>query len=55
VPGVAILNRAGGIASDLTGKPLDFGHGDRLPTLGLIVSSRAAHEQVVAAYEAIKA
>ena len=54
VPGVAILTRAGGIASDLTGKPLDFTHGDRLPTLGLIVSSRAAHEQVVAAYQAIK-
>ncbi len=54
VPGTAILTRAGGIASDLTGKPLDFTHGDRLPTLGLIVSSRAAHERIVAAYQAIK-
>jgi 3'(2'), 5'-bisphosphate nucleotidase len=55
VPGVAILQAAGGVASDLTGAALDFRHGERLPTLGVIVSSRAAHAQVVDALKAVLA
>jgi 3'(2'), 5'-bisphosphate nucleotidase len=55
VPGVAILQHAGGVVTDLTGKALDFSQGDRLPTLGVLVSSAGAHEPVLAALHAVQA
>lgn len=51
--GGALVAAAGGIVSDLTGAPLDFSQGERLPRIGVIVSSAAAHEAVLAGVQAL--
>lgn len=51
--GGALVAAAGGIVTDLTGEPLDFSQGERLPRMGVIVSSAAAHEAVLAGVQAL--
>ena len=47
--GVALVEAAGGVVTDLDGSPLDFSRGDTLPNAGMIVSNGQHHRQVVAA------
>jgi len=48
--GVAVIVEAGGQVSDVTGKPLEFGHGRQLEVnKGVIVTNGAFHAEVVAA------
>lgn len=49
VAGVALVQGAGGMATDLDGRPLDFSQGESLPNAGMIVSNGQHHERVVAA------
>ncbi|MDX2137834.1 MAG: inositol monophosphatase family protein [Chloroflexota bacterium] len=51
--GGALVAAAGGVVTDLTGEPLDFSQGERLPRMGVIVSSAAAHEAVLAGVQAL--
>ena len=47
--GVALVQAAGGVATDLDGSALDFSQGETLPNPGMIVSNGARHERVVEA------
>ena len=49
VAGVALVQGAGGMATDLDGSPLDFSRGESLPNPGMIVSNGQHHERVVEA------
>lgn len=49
VAGVALVQAAGGMATDLDGGPLDFSQGETLPNPGMIISNGAHHGRVVAA------
>ena len=47
-----IAQEAGAIVSDVSGSPLDFGHGRRLErNRGIITATRGLHEQIIAAIE----
>lgn len=47
--GVAIVQAAGGMATDVDGSPLDFSQGHIVPNRGMLVSNGAVHEKLVAA------
>ena len=47
--GVALVQCAGGMATDLDGSRLDFSRGDSLPNAGMIISSGVHHQRLVAA------
>ena len=47
--GAALVQRAGGVVTDLDGGPLDFSCGETLPNAGMIISNGAIHERVVEA------
>ncbi len=49
VAGVALVQGAGGMVTDLDGSPLDFSRGESLPNPGMIVSNGQHHERVVEA------
>lgn len=49
VAGVALVQGAGGKATDLDGGPLDFSRGETLPNPGMIISNGQHHERVVEA------
>ncbi len=49
VAGVALVQAAGGMVTDLDGGPLDFSGGETLPNPGMIISNGAHHGPVVAA------
>ena len=50
--GMIIAQEAGAIVSDISGSPLDFGHGRRLErNRGIITATRGLHEQIIAAIE----
>ncbi|MCC6614652.1 MAG: hypothetical protein IT320_14320 [Anaerolineae bacterium] len=53
VPGVAIVQAAGGIVSDLDGEPLDFSRGRTLPKQGVVVSSARAYPLVLDAVKIV--
>ncbi|MBE0689964.1 MAG: hypothetical protein IH587_07560 [Anaerolineae bacterium] len=55
VPGVAIVQAAGGIVSDLDGEPLDFSQGKTLPKQGVVVSSASAYPRVLDAVRHVRA
>ena len=55
VAGVALVQAAGGTATDLDGSPLDFSQGETLPNPGMIVSNSAHHERVVEAVQRVMA
>jgi 3'(2'), 5'-bisphosphate nucleotidase len=48
-PGVALVQAAGGLVTDLEGNPLDFSRGRTLPTIGVIAAGKPAHEQLMQA------
>ncbi len=48
-PGVALVQTAGGVCTDLDGSPLDFAHGRALANRGLIISNGRAHNRIVRA------
>jgi 3'(2'), 5'-bisphosphate nucleotidase len=48
-PGVAILEKAGGIATDIDGSPLDFSTGTTLNNYGVIASNNTCHDAVIRA------
>lgn len=50
-PGVAILQKAGGIATDVDGSPLDFSTGTTLNNYGVIASNNTRHEAIIHAIE----
>ena len=47
--GAALVQAAGGAATDLDGGPLDFSQGETLPNPGMIISNGAHHQRVVQA------
>jgi 3'(2'), 5'-bisphosphate nucleotidase len=48
--GVLVVEEAGGKTTDMHGKPLDFGSGERMTTnQGVVVSNGAIHDDVIAA------
>jgi 3'(2'), 5'-bisphosphate nucleotidase len=48
--GVLVVEEAGGKTTDMHGKSLDFGHGERMTTnRGVVVSNGAIHDDVIAA------
>jgi len=49
VAGVALVQAAGGVVTDLDGSPLDFSQGETLPNPGMIISNGAHHQRVVEA------
>jgi 3'(2'), 5'-bisphosphate nucleotidase len=52
--GKYVVECAGGIVTDVTGAPLDFGHGDRLQAnRGVIATSGRFHDEVVAAVASV--
>ncbi len=53
VAGVALVQGAGGLATDLDGGPLDFSQGETLPNLGMIISNGQHHARVVAAVQRV--
>jgi 3'(2'), 5'-bisphosphate nucleotidase len=53
--GVALVQAAGGIATDLDGSPLDFSDGKALNNKGVVVSNRRIHEKVIAAVQKVLA
>jgi len=55
VPGVAIVQAAGGVVSDLDGEPLDFSRGRTLPKQGVMVSSARAFPLVLDAVRSVGA
>jgi 3'(2'), 5'-bisphosphate nucleotidase len=48
-PGVAILEAAGGKATDVDGSPLDFGEGNALKNYGVIASNGTQHDALLEA------
>lgn len=55
VAGVALVQAAGGVVTDLDGAPLDFSQGETLPNAGMIISNGARHERVVEAVQQVMA
>ena len=55
VAGVALVQAAGGIVTDLDGGPLNFSQGHTLPNPGMIISNGPHHARVVAAVERVMA
>lgn len=55
VPGVAIVQAAGGVVSDLDGEPLVFSHGTVLAKYGVIVSNPRAYPRVLDAVRHVRA
>jgi 3'(2'), 5'-bisphosphate nucleotidase len=53
--GVALVQAAGGAATDLDGGSLDFSQGETLPNPGMIISNGAHHRRVVEAVEQVMA
>ncbi len=53
--GVALVQAAGGIVTDLDGSPLDFSLGDTMPNLGMIISNGQHHAAVVKAVQRVLA
>jgi 3'(2'), 5'-bisphosphate nucleotidase len=54
--GVIVVEEAGGVVSDVMGKPLEFHHGHALlANRGVIAASRPLHPRVITALEAIYA
>ncbi len=53
VAGVALVQGAGGMATDLDGSPLDFSQGETLPNPGMIVSNSQDHKRVVEAVQRV--
>jgi 3'(2'), 5'-bisphosphate nucleotidase len=47
VAGVALVQAAGGVVTDLDGEALDFSQGNRLGKQGLIAASPQAHRHVL--------
>ena len=48
--GALVVEEAGGIVTDMHGKPLDFGKAERLhDNQGVVVSNGAIHDDVIAA------
>lgn len=50
-PGVAILQAAGGMATDVDGSPLDFSTGTTLGNYGVVASNGTRHDEIVAAVQ----
>lgn len=48
-PGVALVLAAGGMATDVTGEPLDFSQGRTLPNRGMIISNSKVHDRLLTA------
>lgn len=48
-PGVALVLAAGGTATDVDGKPLDFSKGRTLPNQGMVISNGQVHETLIKA------
>jgi 3'(2'), 5'-bisphosphate nucleotidase len=48
-PGVAILQAAGGVATDVDGSPLDFSTGTTLNNYGVIASNNTCHDTIIEA------
>ncbi|MCY3832818.1 MAG: 3'(2'),5'-bisphosphate nucleotidase [Chloroflexi bacterium] len=55
VAGVALVQAAGGVVTDLDGAPLDFSQGETLPNTGMIISNGAHHARVVEAVQRVMA
>ena len=53
VAGVALVQAAGGIVTDLDGSPLDFSRGETLPNAGMIISNGQHHQRVVEAVQRV--
>ena len=53
--GVALVQAAGGTATDLDGSPLDFSQGETLPNPGMIISNGAHHQRVVESVQRVMA
>ena len=51
--GVALVEQAGGVATDLDGGPLDFSRGESMPNPGMVVSNGLLHAQVVEAVQRV--
>ena len=51
--GVALVQQAGGMATDLDGSALDFSRGDTLPNPGMVISNGQLHERVVEAVQRV--
>ena len=51
--GVALVQQAGGLATDLDGGPLDFSRGDTLPNPGMVISNGQHHARVVEAVQRV--
>jgi len=51
--GVALVQQAGGIATDLDGGALEFGRGQHMPNLGMVVSNGRQHERLVTAVQRV--
>lgn len=51
--GVALVEAAGGMATDVDGTALDFTQGQALANKGIIVSNGAIHERVISAVQAV--
>ena len=49
--GVALVQQADGMATDLDGGPLDFSRGELMPNPGMVVSNGQLHERVVEAVQ----
>ena len=47
--GVALVQAAGGLATDLDGGPLDFSRGESMPNAGMIISNGQQHARLVEA------
>ena len=53
--GVALVQQADGLATDLDGGPLDFSLGDTLPNPGMVISNGQHHARVVEAVQRVMA
>ena len=53
--GVALVNNAGGMVTDIDGSPLDFSQGNTLPNLGMVVSNGQRHDAVIDAVQKVMA
>lgn len=52
--GMYVVERAGGRVTDVTGAPLDFGHGSRLETnLGVVATDGRFHDEIVDAVQQV--
>ena len=52
--GKFVVERAGGVVTDVTGAPLDFGHGRRLErNRGVVATDGSFHDRVINAVSAV--